>query len=188
MDILRKGSNPTTDTRSGCLLEATARSDAGWTRHRIEFERAEADVAAHGDIFSRMTREPLVDTLRAFFARHAESIVCAYLYGSTARGEARARSDVDIAVLFKQTPPATLDGLGFDLAGEIERAISKPVDIVVLNRTPADLVHRILRDGILLHEGDRRARIEFETRKRAEYFDLLPYLREYRRSVARHCS
>jgi predicted nucleotidyltransferase len=131
-----------------------------------------------------MTRELLIDTLRAFFARNEESIACAYLYGSTARAQANGSSDVDIAVLFKQAPPATLDGLGFGCAGEIERAIGKPVDMVVLNRAPADLVHRVLRDGILLQEADRRARIEFEKRKRAEYFDLLPYLREYRRSVA----
>jgi len=132
-----------------------------------------------------MAGDAVVDALRAFFAGRAQSVVCAYLYGSAARGEAHRGSDVDIAVLLRETPPATLDGLGFDIAGEIERVIGKPVDIVVLNRASPDLVHRVLRDGVLLHESDRRARIEFETRKRAEYFDVLPYLRQYRRSIAR---
>ena len=113
-----------------------------------------------------MAGDAVVDALRAFFAGRAQSVVCAYLYGSAARGEAHRGSDVDIA-------------------GEIERVIGKPVDIVVLNRASPDLVHRVLRDGVLLHESDRRARIEFETRKRAEYFDVLPYLRQYRRSIAR---
>jgi predicted nucleotidyltransferase len=132
-----------------------------------------------------MTREAVVDALRAFFAGCARSIVSAYLYGSAARGEAHAGSDLDIAVLFEETPPATLNGLRLDIAGEIERIIGKPVDLVVLNRASPDLVHRVLRDGVLLHESDARARAEFETRKRAEYFDVLPYLRQYRRSVAK---
>jgi uncharacterized protein len=131
-----------------------------------------------------MAPEIMIDTLRRLFGRHADRVACAYLYGSTARGEACAASDIDIAVLFRETPPATLEGLGFDIAGEIERVLGKPVDIVVLNRASPDLVHRILRDGLLVHESDRRMRVAFETRKRAEYFDLLPYLRQYRRSLA----
>lgn len=131
-----------------------------------------------------MAEQALVDRLRAFFAGRAQGIACAYLYGSTARGEAGPASDLDIAVLLRETPPATLDGLAFDLGGEIERAVGRPVDILVLNRASPDLVHRVLRDGILVHESDRRARVAFETRKRAEYFDVLPYLRQYRRSVA----
>lgn len=132
-----------------------------------------------------MLREAIIEALRGYFAAHGHAIVCAYLYGSTARGSARAASDVDVAVLFARSPPATLDGMGFDLAGEIEALIGRPVDIVVLNRASPDLVHRVLRDGVLVHESDRSARIAFETCKRAEYFDVLPHLREYRRSGRR---
>ncbi len=135
-----------------------------------------------------MNGDELIRTLRALFATRGPSIVCAYLYGSAARGEARADSDVDIGVLFRNPPPATLDGLAFDLAGEIERVIAKPVDLVVLNRAAPDLVHRVLRDGILLCETDARARVEFETRKRAEYFDVLPYLKQYRQPARRQTS
>jgi predicted nucleotidyltransferase len=102
-----------------------------------------------------------------------------------ARAQARAGSDLDIAVLLREPPPATVEGLAFEIGGEIERATGTPVDIVVLNRASPDLVHRVLRDGVLVHESDPRARVAFETRKRAEYFDVLPYLRQYRRSAAR---
>ena len=50
-----------------------------------------------------------------------------------------------------------------------------------MNKAPVDLVHRILRDGRLVFEGDHGARVAFEVKARNEYFDLLPYLREYRR-------
>jgi hypothetical protein len=53
---------------------------------------------------------------------------------------------------------------------------------VVLNRTPVDLIHRVWRDGILLHDRHPAARIRFEVKARNEYFDLLPYLRQYCRT------
>jgi hypothetical protein len=56
------------------------------------------------------------------------------------------------------------------------------VDLVVVNRAPPDLVHRILRDGERVFERDASARIQFEIRARNEYFDLLPYITEYRQA------
>jgi hypothetical protein len=78
-------------------------------------------------------------------------------------------------------PPPTLDGLRADLADEIAEATGRPVDLVVLNRAPPDLVHRILRDGLLILERDAAARIRFEMASRNAYFDLLPHLQRYRR-------
>jgi predicted nucleotidyltransferase len=121
--------------------------------------------------------------LQAFFARCHQGVTCAYLYGSTARGEAHAASDIDITVLYTQDPPATLDGLEFELANKLERHLGRPVDLLVLNRASVDLIHRILRDGVLVFDGDPSARIRFEVKARNEYFDLLPYLRQYRRTA-----
>ena len=39
---------------------------------------------------------------------------------------------------------------------------------------------RVLRDGLLVFEGDRAVRIRFEVRTRNEAFDLEPILRAYR--------
>lgn len=109
-------------------------------------------------------------------------LVCAYLFGSAARGEDRPGSDVDVAVLFRDDPPRTLAGLHLDLADRLTGALGgRRVDLVVLNRAPVDLVHGVLRDGVLLLDRDRSRRIRFEVRARNEYFDLLPHLRRYRR-------
>lgn len=120
--------------------------------------------------------------LEAFFAERgaALGVAAAYLFGSEARGTARPGSDVDVAVLFSVEPPKGLAGLALGLQGEIERHLRRPVDLVVLNRAPADLVHRVLHDGKILDQRDRSARIRFEVAKRNEYFDLLPFLRRYR--------
>lgn len=125
--------------------------------------------------------EEILSRIRDALKAHERAIACAYLFGSRARGDFRPDSDLDVAVLFDETPPATLNGLGLDLAAALEESIRTKVDLVVLNRAPPDLVHRILRDATLVFEANRSARVQFEVRTRAEYFDLLPYLQEYRR-------
>ena len=125
----------------------------------------------------------MIRQLREFFDRDDDGIVCAYLYGGVARGQAHQASDIDIAVLYKKEPPPTLEGLGLELSSELERHLGRPVDLLVLNRAPVDLIHRVLRDGVLVYNGDPSARIHFEVKARNEYFDLLPYLRQYRRTT-----
>ena len=127
----------------------------------------------------------IVQQLQAFFNGDHIGIVCVYVYGSVARGGARGTSDIDVAVLYAQEPPPTLDGLGLELGYTLERLLGKPVDLVILNRAPLDLIHRVLRDGILVYDGDPSARIRFEVQARSAYFDLLPYLRQYRRVTPR---
>lgn len=127
---------------------------------------------------------PIADALHDFFAAHGDGLVAAYLFGSVARGTASPASDVDIAILVDKDPPRTFEALPLGLEGDLERVLGRRTQVVVLNRAPVDLVHRVLRDGQLLCERDRSARIRFEVRARAEYFDLLPVLRRYRRGHA----
>jgi predicted nucleotidyltransferase len=111
----------------------------------------------------------------------ADGIAAAYLFGSVARGTARPDSDVDVGVLYSADPPRTLAGLAFGLEGDLESALGLPVQLVVLNHAPVDLIVRVLRDGKLLVDRDRSRRIEFEVHSRNEFWDLEPYLRLYRR-------
>ncbi|MDB4937065.1 MAG: polymerase subunit beta [Labilithrix sp.] len=119
------------------------------------------------------------DLIAARLAR-VEGLVAAYLFGSQARGTASAASDVDVALLLTSAPK-TLDDLQLDVAADLERELGLPVDVVVLNHAPSDLIHRVLRDGELLVENDRSARIRFEVRARNDYFDLAPVRHAYRR-------
>ncbi|HYW93613.1 MAG TPA: nucleotidyltransferase domain-containing protein [Gammaproteobacteria bacterium] len=106
-------------------------------------------------------------------------VVCAYLFGSYATFRATRDSDVDVAVLLDGTAAGSIDALS-RLRGVLERALGLEVDLVDMRTAPPDLVHRILRDGRILVDRDPRQRIAFEVQARNEYFDLLPYLREYR--------
>jgi predicted nucleotidyltransferase len=132
--------------------------------------------------------DDLVRRLGEQLASAPPEIQCAYLYGSVARGPSGAGSDVDLGVLLAARPPATLQGRMLDHEAALERALGRPVQLVVLNDAPADLVHRVLRDGRVVLDRDRSARIQFEVRARNEYFDLLPILRRYRAAALREAS
>jgi len=130
-----------------------------------------------------------VDEIKAklcdFFSARAdgEGLAAAYLFGSLARGTARPDSDVDVGVLYVDAPPPGLEGLAFHLEAELERLLRRPVHLIVLNRAPVDLAQRVLRDGSLLLDRDRARRIRFEVRTRQEFWDLEPFLRQYRRTA-----
>lgn len=117
----------------------------------------------------------------ADYFRDKPGIAAVYLFGSVAKGTSRANSDVDIGVLYERPPPRTLMGQPFAEEADLGERFARRVQIIVMNQAPADLVHRILRDGILVLERDKSRRIAFEVRSRNEYFDLLPMLREYRK-------
>jgi predicted nucleotidyltransferase len=120
--------------------------------------------------------------LEAYFAAASHEVLAAYLFGSVSQGNPGPQSDVDVAVLLDTAPPPTLDGQPEGLCRELERCVEAEVDLVVLNTASADLVHRVLRDGVLVLDRNPSRRIRFEVQKRNEYFDLLPVLRAIRRS------
>ncbi len=130
-----------------------------------------------------MIVEEIERVLRKYFnACHQEKgIAAVYLFGSVAHGTHREGSDVDLGVLSIVDPPPTFDALPLDLEGDLETLLHMRVQLTVLNTAPADLRHRVLRDGRLILDADRSARIRFEVRTRNEYFDLEPILREYRK-------
>lgn len=120
--------------------------------------------------------------LRAELPKLVPGLAAAYLFGSVARGEAKPGSDVDVGLLYVDAPAPTLTAQPFFAAAELESLLGRPVDLVVMNAAPVDLVHRILRDGVLLLQPDPSSRIAFEVKARNAYFDLLPILKRYRRT------
>jgi len=120
----------------------------------------------------------LCDRLRTLLA--GEDLAAAWLFGSQARGTARDVSDVDVGLLLGRPPQGRSD-LRLDLQDRLTAALGRVVQVVVLDEAPADLVHRVLREGLLLVERDRSARVRFQVRKLNEYFDLTPMYRETRR-------
>jgi predicted nucleotidyltransferase len=65
----------------------------------------------------------------------------AYVFGSSVTGRPRAESDVDIAV--SGCPPDRF----YRLAAELERLLQTSLDLVDLDRAPADFAEAVRRDG-----------------------------------------
>jgi len=120
----------------------------------------------------------LCDRLRAVLEDAAPSdAVAAYLYGSRARGNASPHSDIDLGLLLAELPKPALRSATRELEDAVERALRLPTEVVALNDAPADLVHRVMRDGIVLLDRERSVRLRFEVQARNEYFDLEPIRR-----------
>ncbi len=165
------------DTAAGRASPESARDRAVRRGRARAMDGASSTPAC---ILAPVTCAGIEKTLSQYFACKDQDVVAVYLYGSVARGMHGPASDVDVAILLEEPPPATLEGLPLDMEAELERLIRRPVSIVVLNNAPPDLVHRILRDGKLLLDRDPSRRIRFEVKARNEYFDLLPHLKRYR--------
>lgn len=82
-------------------------------------------------------RGTLITRLASELAGESD-VVAAYLFGSTARGQAQGvGSDVDIGVLFTDTPP-TVERLfrRVEIARLLEAALEVAVDVVDLRAAP----------------------------------------------------
>jgi len=127
------------------------------------------------------------DTIIEIVKRRLEArddVTAVWLFGSRARGTERSTSDVDVAVLRKEGAEGGLEGLMLDVEDDIRGDLGgMKVQLVVIDDAPSDLVHRVMRDGILLIDRDKSRRVAFTCRKRAEYFDLEPVRRLYRRAT-----
>ena len=123
--------------------------------------------------------------VRANLREYLERLVdinAVYLFGSVARGDATAASDVDLGFLYGTAPAHTLADQPFHVEADLAALLGRQVQVIVLNDAPPDLVHRVLLDGELLLERDRGRRIAFEVASRIRYWDLLPVLKQYRQA------
>lgn len=122
---------------------------------------------------------PLSEALGQALKERSE-VLEAYLFGSQARGDPQAHSDVDVAVYIDREiagePP-------FGYPAELTTALSSvlgrnDVDVVVLNDAPPLLYGRVLNDGVRLFARDLRATTVREGQALSRYCDYLPQLRK----------
>jgi predicted nucleotidyltransferase len=123
------------------------------------------------------SKDRLAGRITALLAARPE-ILEAYLFGSRARGEGQAHSDIDIAVFIDE---AKVEPGPFGYRAELTSALmsglgTNAVDVVVLNRAPPLVYHRVLRDGSRLCSRDLRATTVREGRALSRHCDFVPQL------------
>lgn len=122
--------------------------------------------------------------LLPYFAAQ-DGIAVAYLFGSFARGQASALSDIDIAILLE--PP--LDAAArFSLRLRVTKDIKalmgdQEIDTIVLNDVPLALSYRVIRDGVVLHCRDEQMRIEWTASTVSRYLDFKPFMDRHEQAV-----
>lgn len=124
-----------------------------------------------------LSRQELVRHIAGLLAPRGE-ILEAYLFGSQATGGAQAHSDIDVAV-YVDEPRAPHGAYGY--AAELTSALmaglgTNDIDVVLLNRAPPLLYHRVLRDGERVLARDLRATTTREGYALSRYCDYVPQL------------
>jgi uncharacterized protein len=109
------------------------------------------------------------DRLRQCVASLPE-VKLAVLFGSTARGQAGPRSDVDLGVLLA---PDTRD-VRSKVQDEMWRAAGRTVDVIFLDKAPPLLRFEIARDGVLLHQEEDHLWTDFKTKAMLDWWDWEP--------------
>ncbi|RQD79533.1 nucleotidyltransferase domain-containing protein [Desulfonatronospira sp. MSAO_Bac3] len=95
-------------------------------------------------------------------------VQAAYLFGSRARGGARHKSDMDLALVCSKTVSGWER---LDMETHISNLLGVDVDLVIFHQAGILLQHQILKHGQLVYEINRRERIRQETRARYDYPD-----------------
>ena len=127
-----------------------------------------------------LTCQSLITKLRNFF-KEERGVTLAYLFGSAARDKKGPISDIDVGVLYRG---AVAWKRHVELAHRIRRLLGdEEIDLVALNRVPAELAYSCIDEGILLYSENEAARVEFEARILDAYGDLLPMLERQRREA-----
>jgi predicted nucleotidyltransferase len=98
----------------------------------------------------------VADLRRALRTEHGVRL--AVLYGSLARGDEDAGSDIDLLI----SPADDRPSAGLQLAVRLQRVVGRPVDVAHLERVEADaplLLDRVLDEGRVLVDRDGQWRL-----------------------------
>lgn len=103
-----------------------------------------------------------------------------YVFGSRARGDSRADSDLDLAVLTAEA----LDPMRrFDAQRELSAVLDCDVDLIDLRCASSVLRSEVVNGGIRLFQRDPQQALEFEARVLGEYAELLDATRALREDI-----
>ncbi|CAN2040832.1 Polymerase beta nucleotidyltransferase domain-containing protein [Candidatus Magnetomoraceae bacterium gMMP-15] len=94
------------------------------------------------------------------------NIIFAIIFGSYAKSCQHSKSDLDLALFFKNP----LQGLDlFDFINELSEYTKKDIDLVVLNNASAFLRHQVMKHKILLFTHDQIIYRQFREKTMTDY-------------------
>lgn len=129
---------------------------------------------------SQKQMEALLGSIREVISG-AQDVLFAYLYGSRVQDPGLPGSDIDLGVYLKPSGIELYVRRDKELTALLVSHLhTDQVDLRIMNVAPLPLQYRILKEGALIFSRDELQRSEFETQVMTRFFDLKPYLDEYR--------
>ena len=129
-------------------------------------------------------KDALTLNVSGFLSRE-EAVLFAYLYGSFL--EERPFGDVDVATYVdpaRLRNPDRIFDYGISLAAKMDLAISGvTVDLRLLNVAPVPFRFNVITTGRVVFSRSEKERIDFEVKTRSLYFDFLPHINFYYKSI-----
>lgn len=111
-------------------------------------------------------------------------VLFAYLYGSFIYSSNHIGSDIDLAIYLKPSDIKEYIKKEGELTSSlITKLRADKIDLRILNVLPFRLQYNILKEGVLIFVRDEAERVDFDTRIMNRFFELKPYLQEYRRML-----
>ncbi|MEK7557934.1 MAG: nucleotidyltransferase domain-containing protein [Patescibacteria group bacterium] len=110
------------------------------------------------------------------------NVVFTYLFGSQVKGKTDFESDVDLAVYLNESCKDFFK-TRLVLIEIIQDVLKKKVDIVILNEIKSIfLKFVIIKEGKVIFEKNHEKRVDFELKIMREYYDFLPFIKEYNKA------
>lgn len=125
--------------------------------------------------------EGIAGSLSAY-CKDREDILLAFIFGSAVSNRFTARSDVDIAVLFKNNPDFSEVIRIRDSASE---ATGREIDMVILNNASPVICMQVLQTGKLIKSEDVSVYNNFVVKTVKEYADLKQIRKEAEAHILR---
>jgi len=111
-------------------------------------------------------------------------VVFAYVFGSVARGDSGALSDVDVALFIdERVDKAGRFDLRLRLSNELSAALGRRGDIVILNDASTSLAYEVIKHGRVVVCKDDSTRVDEERRILSQYLDRRYYDKRYADTV-----
>ena len=128
-----------------------------------------------------MRKGILLNSIKEVVEKDKE-VLFAYLYGSSISQSIPFNSDIDVAVYLK---PSDMKSYIREEERLTNALISKlhndKIDLRILNILPFLLQYNVIKEGIPIFVRDESERVDFEIRVMSRFFELKPYLEEYKR-------
>ncbi len=111
-------------------------------------------------------------------AKKYKFIQAVYLFGSQARDEASANSDIDIAVLLEEDFTEKSGEIKVDLYEKLIKEGLDKIDLVILNQASALLKYEVVKENYLIYKNDNFDAASYQSLMIRKYLDFEYYLKK----------